>query len=991
VIVRANGKPDLYIAFDPTQIKSVNNRGTFDPQDPNILFQEGAGADLDMEEGADVIETAGEPVPDEAVTTASLESANNLSKSRVWDTGRQLKMALQNAILNAVNGANLLERTAENRAYLVRVGVKDALAALAQNANAIGWYDLKTRQALAVMSLVHPELATDETSRFAFTWALATTSNGIKVDKNFELAEMVYSRWKASNKDPAKRVMPTDVKAGKAQKPINKSLQLFNDLSKAWGLTPLRLFMLSNFKAGDIKAMTGIMPTGEWAKTDVRGASVIGPKIGNGFFSNLYGKFDALTMDRWLVRTWGRWTGTLIEIDQANVDLNRTRLREAIKGLDRDALIKALRGVKKEKTNKKTGVTTVSEVKPKDRERLIEAIRTLQFGRGKGVLEAISDNAIDALSDAVLRASQEPKFRDAMNSVPGGEELRKAGNSLAKYLDGQKEQPDGPGERVYIREIFADMLSELQQDPRYKDLTMSDLQAVLWYAEKRLYETAKEDMVAADVAALEGDDVAGYDDEEAPDYANAAAAVARTKGVTDRRINAALKKEENRGRSDDVQQGAGGAGPGADGQAGQGQQGQARGFTESERRGFVQRRALDRVRSNRSGDDAASWSYTGAGGEGRGGPGLLKKASAPLGATVTAVWSPGKGIKQVFTRADINTPDIFELETGSAENAARFVSAITSARDTLGPVGKAVYVYPNEEYAGMRLFLTADGKAGFALKPDGDIVSVFSAKGAGNGRAIMETAIAAGGKKLDCFDTVLPDFYSAHGFKGASRLLWDDAQAPEGWDKAALAQYNNGEPDVVFMVYDPAHKGGYDQKNTRLFKGDPENDYGRALKTQGKAMKDVASRQSTTLLQTSSTTRTTARGFIEISPAKDKFTITLTGKADLSTFQHEAAHYYLEVIQALVASGDASPALVADLQKLRDWMGLKEGEAIERRHHEMFARGWEAYLMEGRAPSADLQSAFNRFRAWLVFIYKRMVALDVELTDEVRGVMDRLV
>ena len=29
---------DVYVAFDPTQIKSVNNRGTFDPSDPNILF-----------------------------------------------------------------------------------------------------------------------------------------------------------------------------------------------------------------------------------------------------------------------------------------------------------------------------------------------------------------------------------------------------------------------------------------------------------------------------------------------------------------------------------------------------------------------------------------------------------------------------------------------------------------------------------------------------------------------------------------------------------------------------------------------------------------------------------------------------------------------------------------------------------------------------------------------------------------------------------------
>ena len=32
---------DTFVAFDPTQIKSVNNRGTWDPNDPNILFQGG--------------------------------------------------------------------------------------------------------------------------------------------------------------------------------------------------------------------------------------------------------------------------------------------------------------------------------------------------------------------------------------------------------------------------------------------------------------------------------------------------------------------------------------------------------------------------------------------------------------------------------------------------------------------------------------------------------------------------------------------------------------------------------------------------------------------------------------------------------------------------------------------------------------------------------------------------------------------------------------
>ena len=48
----------------------------------------------------------------------------------------------------------------------------------------------------------------------------------------------------------------------------------------------------------------------------VYGASIFGPKIGNGFFMNLYGEFNQLTMDRWFMRQYGRLTGTLIDFDQ---------------------------------------------------------------------------------------------------------------------------------------------------------------------------------------------------------------------------------------------------------------------------------------------------------------------------------------------------------------------------------------------------------------------------------------------------------------------------------------------------------------------------------------------------------------------------------------------------------------------------------------------------------------------------------------------------
>lgn len=74
---------------------------------------------------------------------------------------------------------------------------------------------------------------------------------------------------------------------------------------------------------------------------------------------------------------------------------------------------------------------------------------------------------------------------------------------------------------------------------------------------------------------------------------------------------------------------------------------------------------------------------------------------------------------------------------------------------------------------------------------------------------------------------------------------------------------------------------------------------------------------------------------------------------------------------------------------LDTWLGMSLEE--RRPHHEKFARGFEAYLFEGKAPNAELRGLFQRFRAWLVQVYKSVKALNVDLSDEIRGVFDRLV
>lgn len=145
--------------------------------------------------------------------------------------------------------------------------------------------------------------------------------------------------------------------------------------------------------------------------------------------------------------------------------------------------------------------------------------------------------------------------------------------------------------------------------------------------------------------------------------------------------------------------------------------------------------------------------------------------------------------------------DLYELD--SSKEAGTFHAAISKLKEN-NPYAASVYVYPEDEYKDMRLFLNSDGSAGVALHGD-EIVSVFvhaDSKDKGSAQSLIAQAVANGGKRLDAFDTVLPKIYAKEGFVPVARTHWDDNFAPEGWDKKLFEKYNGGEPDVVFMAYD---------------------------------------------------------------------------------------------------------------------------------------------------------------------------------------------
>lgn len=130
------------------------------------------------------------------------------------------------------------------------------------------------------------------------------------------------------------------------------------------------------------------------------------------------------------------------------------------------------------------------------------------------------------------------------------------------------------------------------------------------------------------------------------------------------------------------------------------------------------------------------------------------------------------------------------------------------------------------------------------------------------------------------------------------------------------------------------------------------------------------------------------RGSITFLP--NESIIQLTEASDLSTFLHEAGHLFLEMEKKLYADPNITPQMKADGDRILKWLGVESFDDIKVEHHEKFARGFEKYLAEGKAPSVELQSAFRRFAAWIKQVYRDLLRLKVTLDDDIRGVMDRM-
>lgn len=126
-----------------------------------------------------------------------------------------------------------------------------------------------------------------------------------------------------------------------------------------------------------------------------------------------------------------------------------------------------------------------------------------------------------------------------------------------------------------------------------------------------------------------------------------------------------------------------------------------------------------------------------------------------------------------------------------------------------------------------------------------------------------------------------------------------------------------------------------------------------------------------------------------------KTVIEMFQARDNSTFLHETGHLWLEELRFDASDPNAPDQLKADWQAVQDWFAanghpVTDG-AIPVDAHEMWARGVERFIMEGKSPVPALRRLFENFKSWLVSIYRTVDRLKSPITDDIRDVMARLI
>lgn len=295
-----------------------------------------------------------------------------------------------------------------------------------------GWYGKAFQDGMDNMSQIFPELKSDQNARDLFTMLVAITSDGEKVKSNFKLASIAYDEYRKTGKLPEKlkSSRPASINGNLAK--IQNLLNQYNgDASKLKQDLLVKKSLSELNKERKAQGLENIKSDWPAVFEAPLSASVFGPKLGM-FYANLSGQEEYPTLDRWWSRTFNRYRGTLIP----SVNRGFSSKGEAI-GIDN---LKALAGDP----------------------------------------NMTDDQAIQIINE------QAENYKN--KGWKNGTELEKAANTLFKVINlNINDAPFNKSDRQFMYDAFLKTTKKLNKEGY--DLSIADVQAILWYYEKNLYKT----------------------------------------------------------------------------------------------------------------------------------------------------------------------------------------------------------------------------------------------------------------------------------------------------------------------------------------------------------------------------------------------------------------------------------------------------------------------------------------------------------------------
>ncbi len=344
---------------------------------------------------------------------------------KVPDVAQELNGRAQKILQQEVNVKEITRENAtpqlEN--YIAKTLAMELKDGLRNGHSTETWYSDKMQRTMQIASKLHPEISADPGKRFAFIAALSIVSQGERVNRAGRNADEAYTRF---NKDGK---FPTDIKV--ADPNITGNFQKMNKLIARFGLEGTKKIFDTQYTNRDLLEATGYKVGKTNMDDKVYGSAVLGPKIGQGFYQNLNGNFDPLTMDMWFMRSWGRLTGT--GIGHTDMNEQRDKLRTELKRKGKAA--------------------------PSSMERLL----------------GIAQKTID-VHEADYKETRRPK-------TP----LEHAAERFVyNYSGAMVEAPKGGNDRIWITSVFDKALNLLHKEGTH--LTRASGQATWWTPEQGLYK-----------------------------------------------------------------------------------------------------------------------------------------------------------------------------------------------------------------------------------------------------------------------------------------------------------------------------------------------------------------------------------------------------------------------------------------------------------------------------------------------------------------------